>query len=102
MLLKLSTDTASVIGNADPGITQVILLGLGTVFVGIAAIILICGLLSLLSRGAKNKAGEKTVKTTEEEQISGELAAVIGAAVAEELNTDVSAIKIVSVKKVSR
>ena len=100
MLLSLSADTGQVIENA-PGIPQVVLLGIGTVFVGIAAIIIICGLLSLLSRSNKSKP-EKTEKTSEDEQISGELAAVIGAAVAEELNTDISAIRIVSVKKVSR
>lgn len=85
---------------SEPSIPQVILLGMGTVFVGIAAIIVICLLISLISRAGRRKEPEKTIKEEEQEQISGELAAVIGAAVAEELGADVSAIKIVSIKKV--
>ncbi|MBQ1848051.1 MAG: OadG family protein [Clostridia bacterium] len=84
---------------AEPSIPQVILLGMGTVFAGIAAIIVICLLISLISRVNKGKEVKKE-ETAEPEQISGELAAVIGAAVAEELGTDVSAIRIVSIKKV--
>ena len=84
---------------AEPSILQVILLGMGTVFAGIAAIIVICLLISLISRVNKGKEVKKE-ETAEPEQISGELAAVIGAAVAEELGTDVSAIRIVSIKKV--
>ena len=85
--------------DAAPAIREVILLGMGTVFAGIAAIIVICKLLSLFSRGGKNK---KEENKPEEAQSGGEVAAVIGAAVAEELGTDISAIKIVSVKKVKR
>jgi Na+-transporting methylmalonyl-CoA/oxaloacetate decarboxylase gamma subunit len=84
---------------SEPTIPQVILLGMGTVFVGIAAIIVICLLISLISRGRREEPS-KAIKEEEQEQISGELAAVIGAAVAGELGADVSAIKIVSVKKV--
>lgn len=88
--------------DAAPAIWEVILLGMGTVFAGIAAIIVICKLLSLFSRGGKNKKEENKPAGDEEAQIGGEVAAVIGAAVAEELGTDISAIKIVSVKKVKR
>ena len=84
---------------AEPSIPQVILLGMGTVFVGIAAIIVICLFISLISRAGNRKEPVNAIKE-EPEQISGELAAVIGAAVAEELGTDVSAVKIVSIKKV--
>lgn len=87
---------------ADPSIPQVILLGMGTVFIGIAAIIVICLLISLISRAGRREEPAKEVKEEEQAQISGELAAVIGAAVAEELGKDVSAVRIVSIKKVSR
>lgn len=87
---------------AEPAMPEVILLGIGTVFAGIAAIIVICLLLSLISRVGKNKAVKEEPLPEESEPVSGELAAVIGAAVAEELGKDVSAIKIVSIKKVKR
>lgn len=99
-MLLLQNAVLKAAEQTDPEILQVVLLGMGTVFAGIAAIILICKMLSILS--PKEKPATKKPPETEDERISDELAAVIGAAVAEELGTDVSAIRIVSVKKVKR
>ena len=85
-----------------------VLIGLVTVFVGLIAIILICkitGYLCNLGTKATQKqpaqqpaaAPVSAVPVTENR---GELAAAISAAVAEELGTGVSGIRIVSIKKV--
>ena len=82
---------------ADPGILPVVLMG-----VGIVIIVIICRLMLLFgSLGAKKREEpEKTAPESEEFKPDGELAAVIGAAVAEESGVDVKNIKIVSIKKV--
>lgn len=88
----------------DPGILQVVLMGIGVVFAGLLLIMLICKLMSVFgsARGKTADEKEKTQEKDEEIKPDGELAAVIGAAVAEDLGTDVSAIKIISVKKVAK
>ncbi len=91
----MSTLTAAA---ADPGILTVVLMGLGTVFVGILVIMLVCKLFSLID--GKRKQKEEPEKKEEYVKPDGELAAVFGAVIAEELGTDVKNIKIVSVKKV--
>jgi len=83
---------------ADPGILTVVLMGLGTVFVGIFTIILVCKLFSLIDGIREKKKPE--IKQEEYIKPDGELAAVIGAVIAEETGADVKNIKIVSVKKV--
>ena len=78
----------------------VVLLGLGTVFVGLMCIILLCSLMGAICR-------KKTPASTElppephalPAENRQELIAAISAAVAEELGTDVSGIRILSVKK---
>ncbi len=87
---------------ADPGILPVVLMGVGVVFAGIVIIVIICRLMLLFgSLGAKKREEpEKTAPESEEFKPDGELAAVIGAAVAEESGVDVKNIKIVSIKKV--
>ena len=87
----------------DPGILPVVLMGVGIVFLGIVLIVIICRLmLAIGSIGAKyKKEEEKTaLPVTAEFKPDAELAAVIGAAVAEEAGVDVKNIKIVSIKKV--
>lgn len=99
------TTVLSDMGSAvDPGILPVVLMGVGIVFLGIVLIVLICRLMLLFGGiGEKKKDTEKekaAVRDTAEFKPDGELAAVIGAVVAEESGVDVKNIKIVSIKKV--
>lgn len=94
--------------------TETILLGLGTVFVGLIAIIIICkitGVFCNLGSAKENdpeeentaaaapvaQAAEKSIDSTVDR---GELAAAISVAIAENLGTDAAGIKILSIKKV--
>lgn len=87
-----------------------VVIGLGTVFVGLIAIVLICkltGYLCNLSVNAAPKAEQPAASAVPAAPAAapvtenrGELAAAISAAVAEELGTSVSGIRIVSIKKV--
>ncbi len=87
-----------------------VIIGLVTVFVGLIAIILICkltGYLCNISVNAAPKAEQPAVPAAPAAPAAapvtenrGELAAAISAAVAEELGTSVSGIRIVSIKKV--
>lgn len=84
----------------------VVALGLGTVFVGLISIIILCKIIGLFCKG--------TVKSSEEgnaavsvapavpQKIENrqEIIAAVSAAVAEELGTEVGAIRILSFKKI--
>ncbi len=77
----------------------VVCMGFGTVFVGLICIIIICKIMGCFF---KNKTVKKSVKATEVKQNienRGEITAAISAAIAEEMGEDVSAIKILSLKK---
>ncbi len=83
----------------------VCLMGMGTVFVGLICIIILCSLFSAIVRGTQKKekaapvaAPEKPVK---DEPIPDrqQMIAAVCAAVAEELGTDVSALRVVSFRK---
>lgn len=99
----------SVLLAADPGMGLVIGMGLGTVFVGLICIILICYLMgAIINVFGKNKPAEapKTAPAPAPAapapiENKGELIAVISAAIAEELGEDVEAIRIKSIRKVS-
>ena len=95
--------------NTDPGI--VALLGLGTVFFGLICIIGLILLMNLIvSAVGKKKAGapeaaEKGLETAPErdgipEEKRGELLAAVCAAVAEELGTEVEALRVISFKRI--
>ena len=95
--------------TADPGILNVMLMGIGVVFAGLLIVMIVCRVIllagSALGKTAVKKAGEDTPAGSGDGagfKPDGELAAVIGAAVAEELGKDVSAIRILSVKKVTK
>ena len=96
--------------STTPSILTVVLLGIGIVFVGLIVIIFMCKVLGWFV-GATTKAEETkapvatqaasapaTVSSTIENR--GEVVAAISAAVAENLGKDVSAIRILSIKKV--
>lgn len=81
----------------------VVCMGVGTVFVGLVCIIIICKIMSLFFRGKTEKEADAVPKATaaasaviENRQ---ELIAAVTAAVAEEMGKDVSALRVVSFKK---
>jgi sodium pump decarboxylase gamma subunit len=81
----------------------VVLMGVGTVFVGLVCIILLVSLMGWLCRKFQKPASSPAVPAAvPQRQISngGEVLAAISAAIAEELGTDVSAIRITSIRRV--
>ncbi|MBE6759454.1 MAG: hypothetical protein E7554_05110 [Ruminococcaceae bacterium] len=84
----------------------VVLLGVGTVFAGLIALIIICKLMGLFFAGGKNTANEPVkaapvaAEVVEDIPDRQEMVAAISAVLAEELGTDVSAIRIHSINRV--
>lgn len=80
-------------------------IGIGTVFVGLICLILICYITSAIVRmfAKKDKVEETPApeKASVPAQVSnkGEFAAAVAAAIAEDIGTDVTGIRIKSVKK---
>ena len=86
----------------EPSTLFVCLMGVGTVFIGLVCIVLICTLLSLISRTAfKQDTASKREAAVAVEPDSNrqEMIAAISAAVAEASGKEMSAIRILSVKK---
>ena len=90
----------------------VVALGIGTVFVGLVCIVLLCKIVSLLCKLVNKSENDKPTNVTpgvatavvlnnsttiENRQ---EIIAAVSVAIAEELGTDVSAIKIHSLKRI--
>ena len=91
----------------DPSIALVVGMGLGVVFAGLICIIVLCYLMSavikLFKKGeAKELAAPATPVASVQAPIENrqELIAAVSAVIAEELGTDVSAIRIKSIKKI--
>lgn len=92
-------------------IPGVIMLGLGMVFVGLICIIFLCKLMGWIF-GAFQKKDTKAAQPTKTPSVPasvpngtvtenrGELLAAVSAAIAEELGTEVSALRIISFKKI--
>jgi sodium pump decarboxylase gamma subunit len=87
----------------------VILMGMGTVFFGLICLIFICKIMGAVFGKISKKPAETPVSTPTATPVSvaqepiqnkGELVAAISAAVAESMGTDVSKIRIHSIKKV--
>lgn len=74
----------------------VVLMGIGTVFFGLVCLIVLVWVLGKLFRGVESSPTDPEAAPPSN---SGELLAAIAAAIAEEMGTDVSAFRIVSVKK---
>lgn len=78
-------------------------MGIGTVFIGLICIVIICSIMSLFFRERKPKnevatpVAPATPAVIENRQ---EIIAAVTAAVAEEMGTDVSALRVVSFKKI--
>ncbi len=79
----------------------VVLMGLGTVFAGLLCIILLVTLMSwVCNRTTGAKAAPKAVAPSAPAAAPAAMMAAVAAAIAEDMGTDVSAIRIVSMKKV--
>ena len=84
----------------------VVVLGVGTVFVGLVCIVVLCKIIGLFCGTGKKKT-EASVSTApaaaavnQPIQNKQEIIAAVSAVIAEELGTDVSAIRILSFKKI--
>lgn len=77
----------------------VVLLGLGTVFAGLLCIILLITVMSWLCSRTAPKAAAPAVNGGSG-GVTPAMIAAVSAAIAEDMGTDVSAIRIVSMKKV--
>ena len=85
----------------------VVALGIGTVFVGLICIVILCKIVGLFCGAAKKSENAPAVTNTNAAPASNqpiqnrqEIIAAVSAVVAEELGTDVSAIRILSFKKI--
>lgn len=81
----------------------VCLMGLGTVFVGLVCIILLVTLMSYVCRKSEEKSAPAPAAATVDAPKAGvgpELIAAVSAAIAEEMGTDISAIRIISMKQI--
>ena len=90
--------------------TFVVVLGVGTVFIGLICLILLCKIVGLLCNIA-NKGKDTNpvtppaavtapIATSEPIENRQEIIAAVSAAIAEELGTDISALRILSFKKI--
>lgn len=89
--------------------TFVVVLGISVVFIGLVCIILLCKIMSAVCNIAKGEKAEEVTTapavvtnnvTAQPIQNRQEIIAAVSAAVAEELGTDISAIRILSFKKI--
>lgn len=82
----------------------VVVLGIGTVFVGLIAIILLCKVIAAVCQRFEKKetpaASAPVIAQPQPIENRQEILAAVSACLAEELGTDVSAIRIVSFKKI--
>ncbi len=109
-MLNLSTASRFILSAAasapETNNGFVVLLGIGTVFFGLVCLIVICKLMGLFFAGTNNvasepvKAAPAAPAAVEDIPDRQEMVAAISAVLAEELGTDVSAIRIHSIKRV--
>ena len=82
----------------------VCLIGIGIVFIGLICLVFICSatgyICRLLGGDEKKKASSVPMPVTDEIPNKQEFIAAVSAALAEELGADVSAIRILSVKRI--
>ena len=93
------------LNSAVPGPATVILLGLGIVFLGLICIILLVTLMGAILRGTAKEQKDNTQAAVTKQQEQAvipnrpEFVAAVSAAIAEELGTDISKIRIVSIRR---
>lgn len=91
--------------EGEASIGMVVLLGVGIVFLGLICLVIICSVFGLIGKATnkpkKEQAKAQTQAPVAEEEIPDrqEFVAAVSAAIAEELGTDVSAIRILSIKR---
>lgn len=79
----------------------VCLMGLGTVFVGLVCIILLVTLMSYVCRKSEGKSAPAPATVDAPKAgVGPDLIAAVSAAIAEEMGTDISAIRIISMKQI--
>ena len=93
--------------QAEPSIGLVVLMGVGIVFIGLICLIMVCKITSFFCALGNKKATEEAPKAVAPAPVAAEpiadrkqFIAAVSAVIAEELGTDVSAIRILSVKKI--
>ena len=103
----MAFNTVSALLAADPDISNVfvVCMGLGVVFVGLLSIVILSTIMSAVIRSFEGKKTTAAPAAAPAAPVAaapianrGELVAAIAACVAEELGTDVSGIRIVSIK----
>ena len=106
-LPALASRLTALATSSEPDVANwfVVVMGVGIVFIGLVCIVVLCSCMSAIIRAVeKNKPAAAPVKTVTNAPKSnvianrGEFIAAVSTAIAEELGTDVTAIKIVSVK----
>lgn len=98
-----------ILAAAEPSMWFVALMGMGTVFIGLVCIIFICAVMSKIVKLFEKSAADKPVLTgTPKPQLPAaienraELVAAISAVIAEELGTDITAIRFHSLKRIDQ
>ncbi len=87
--------------KTDPGVLFICLMGVGTVFVGLICLIVVCKLLGLFC-GKAPAQPQPAAQPAPDQPVENrqQLLAAVSAAVAEELGTEVEAIRVTSFRKV--
>lgn len=95
------------VGISGAQIGQVVLLGIGIVFFGLICIVAICSIMSKVLKNTGKEEKKVEIAQTPATQVAStpiankqELIAVVSAVIAEEMGTDVEAIRIKSIKRV--
>ena len=92
----------------EPSNLQVVAMGIGTVFLGLICIVILCMIVGAICNAGKKNSDEATAPAVVAAPVQApavienrqEIIAAVSAVAAEELGTDVSAIRIVSFKKI--
>ena len=113
-LSAIAADVLSAAADKAPAVSNgfVVAMGIGTVFVGLISIILLVKMMSLVTAAASGKQAETPAAASASAPASApaapltienreEIVAAVCAAAAEELGTDISALRVVSFKKIS-
>ena len=87
--------------DAAPPNWFVVVMGVGTVFIGLICIIVICTVMGLIFRNQKQESVPSPTPKTEGPTMENrqEILAAVCAVAAEESGTDVSALKVIAFKK---
>ena len=82
-----------------PSIGEVCLLGVGIVFVGLVSIIMLCLVIGAICRALDKNKKETVPAVPDDFPNRQEFVAAVSAAIAEDMGKDVSAIRILSIRR---